>query len=128
MRLLEIEVRAGGHNGPLAYSNLNWARTMSPLLDELGATLDHVQAHSAGGSDTNDNFCTACTKCNYRKGKSEVAYFLGRNPTKAISSKYGDPQHWDGLSAVFTALAARHPLGLTSADKQWLKVLATFRP
>lgn len=126
MRLLEIEARAGGSETPLAYSHVNWARMFSPLLDELGATLDHVQAHSSGGPDTNDNFCTACTKCNYRKGKFELAEFLSRNPTKTISSKYGEPQNWDGLSAVFTALAIRHPLELTGADKQWLKVLATI--
>lgn len=42
---------------------------------------------------------------------------------KPVKGKYGEPQHWDGLSGVFLMLAQRDPVGLTASEKGWLKAL-----
>jgi hypothetical protein len=48
MRLIEREVRKAGKNEPLSYYHAHWTRHGAPLLDELGAVIDHVEAHSTG--------------------------------------------------------------------------------
>jgi hypothetical protein len=37
--------------------------------------------------------------------------------SQPIKGKYGEPQHWDGLSALFVVL------GLTVSERDWLRVL-----
>jgi 5-methylcytosine-specific restriction endonuclease McrA len=124
MRLMEGEVRKSGHGEPLSYYHAHWTRAGAPLLDELGAVIDHVEAHSAGGSSEEPNLATSCCKCNAQKSASTVESHRMRHPHKPIKGKYGEPQHWDGLSALFVVLAERDPSVLTSSERDWLKVLA----
>jgi len=122
MRLLEIEAK---HvcNGPLAYYHAHWTRNGSPLLDELGAVIDHVEAFSTGGPDDEDNMRTACNKCNGRKSAAPLDRWDQRNKSKPIKGKYGEPQHWDGLSLIFVLLATQNRDQTTAGEKEWLRAL-----
>ena len=42
---------------------------------------------------------------------------------KPIKGKYGEPQHWDGVSSLFMVLADRQASGLTASERAWLQVL-----
>jgi hypothetical protein len=97
-------------------------RQSAPLLDELGAVLDHVDAFSAGRPDAVENLVTSCNKCNGRKNASPAAEFEGL-PRKFVKGKYGEPVGWDGLSALFVALARRHRGRLSTSEQQWLAVI-----
>jgi 5-methylcytosine-specific restriction endonuclease McrA len=123
MRLLEREMRKAGRTEPLAYYHAHATRAGAPLLDELWAVIDHVEAFSTGGANSKENFATACNKCNGRKGSAPVDKWGNRIMRKPVKGKYGEPQHWDGLSGVFVMLAERDPVGLTPSEKAWLKVL-----
>ena len=109
---------------PLAYYNPNWRRDLAPLLDELGASVDHVEAHSGGGSDDISNLATICGKCNVIKNNRPAADHLKRYPLKKVKDKYGEPAHWDGLSSVFLVLVDGDPTASMS-DRQWAKALKT---
>ena len=123
MRLIEREVSRTGTDGQLSYYHPHWTRSHAPLLDDLGAVIDHVEAHSAGGSSDESNLATACCKCNGRKGAAPRGEWAKRPQRRPIKGKYGEPQHWDGLSALFVALARRDPSGLTASEKGWLRAL-----
>ncbi len=123
MKFLEREVRKSGRVERLSYYHAHWTRAGAPLLDELGAVIDHVEAHSAGGATTEGNLATACAKCNGRKSAASMAKWSERPQRKPIKGKYGEPQYWDGLSSVFVILAQRDPVGLTASEKEWLKIL-----
>jgi 5-methylcytosine-specific restriction endonuclease McrA len=124
MRLIERDVRAAGKGEPLSYYHAHWTRDGAPLLDELGAVIDHVEAHSTGGSSEEENLATACCKCNVRKSAARLEEWGKRPQRKSIKGKYGEPQYWDGLSALFVVLARRDPNGLTTSERGWLKALA----
>jgi 5-methylcytosine-specific restriction endonuclease McrA len=126
MRLLEIETEAIG-NGPVAYYHAHWTRNGSPLLDELGAVIDHIEAFSAGGPDDEDNLCTSCCKCNGRKSSAALSSWTEREQRRAIKGKYGEPQHWDGFSSIFILLASRNPQALSATEQSWLKVMQAWR-
>jgi 5-methylcytosine-specific restriction endonuclease McrA len=128
MKYLELELRNAGNHEPLAYYHAHWTRNTSPLLDELGAVIDHVEAFVTGGADTEDNLCTACAKCNGRKSSAPLDKWNQREKRSPIKGKYGEPQHWDGLSSVFVVLAKRNPSALTSGEREWLKALGTATP
>jgi 5-methylcytosine-specific restriction endonuclease McrA len=123
MRRIELELRNGGCTAPLAYYHLHWTRTTSPLLDELGAVLDHKEAHSSGGLDTEENLVTSCAKCNGRKSNKTQRGWDLREKRKAIKAKYGEPENWDGLSNLFVLLAKRNLASLTAGEREWLRVL-----
>lgn len=123
MKYLEKEVRRSGYKEPLAYYHGNWTRNGSPLLDELGAVLDHVEAFAFGGNCEEANLVTACCKCNGRKSVASPTAWNRREVRKAIQGKYGEPQHWDGLSTLFAALAEDHLDELTKDEREWLKAL-----
>jgi 5-methylcytosine-specific restriction endonuclease McrA len=123
MRLIERDVREIGKEPPLSYYHAHWTRDGAPLLDELGAVIDHVKALSTGGAHGEENFATACNKCNGRKNSAPLEKWSRRPQHKPIRGKYGEPQRWDGLSALFVILAQRNPVGLTVSEKAWLKVL-----
>ena len=124
MKLIEREVRSAGIDEPLSYYHAHWTRAGAPLLDELGAVIDHADAFSTGGSSEKENLVTACGKCNGRKSSAPLDKWAKRVVRKRIKGKYGEPQHWDGLTALFVILAKRHQTGLTASEKEWLKVLA----
>src|SRR5689334_13513254 len=67
MRLMQLELRRFDESIEVAYHHAHWTRQHSPLLDELGAVIDHVDAFSTGGPDNIDNLVTACNKCNAHK-------------------------------------------------------------
>jgi len=90
MRLLERELIKAGRVEPLSYYHLHWTRANAPLLDDLGAVIDHVEAHSAGGPTTEDNLVTACNKCNGRKSSARIAEWDKRPKHKPIRGKYGE--------------------------------------
>ena len=123
MKLLERELRQAGNATPLAYYHLHWTRANAPLLDLLGAVIDHVQAFSTGGGSEADNIVTACSKCNGRKSAAPMEKWNGRPIEKPIKGKYGEPQDWDGLSSLFVMLARRNPTALTASEKSWLQAL-----
>ena len=123
MRLIEREVRKAETDRPLSYYHAHWTRAGAPLLDELGAVIDHVEAHSTGGSSEPMNLATACCKCNVRKSSAPLEEWSKRPQHKPIKGRYGEPQHWDGLSALFVVLAQHDANGLSTSEKEWLKVL-----
>jgi 5-methylcytosine-specific restriction endonuclease McrA len=123
MKFLESEVNKSSRRGPLSYYHAHWTRAGAPLLDELGAVIDHVDAFSTGGSSAEDNLATSCCKCNAQKSAGTVESHQTQHPRKPIKGKYGEPQHWDGLSSVFVILAVKNRVGLSASEKGWLKVL-----
>ncbi|MGO9264921.1 MAG: HNH endonuclease signature motif containing protein [Candidatus Binataceae bacterium] len=115
-------MRKAGTTAPLAYFHAHWTRDGAPLLDELGAVIDHVEAFSTGGANSEENLATACNKCNGRKGSAPVDKWGKRIMHKPVKGKYGEPQNWDGLSGIFVILAQSDQAGLTASDKVWLRL------
>src|SRR5207248_104815 len=75
LKFLSERVAAELPSVPLAYWDERWRRDRSPLLDELGASVDHIQAFALGGAHEESNFATICAKCNARKGtRSRAAH------------------------------------------------------
>src|SRR4051794_12080285 len=59
LRLLAELVKSNVTNGrEPAYYHAHWTRANAPLLDELGACIDHVKAHSRAGSIHIENLAT----------------------------------------------------------------------
>ena len=125
MKLLEKEVRKSGCDEPLAYYHAHWTRHSSPLMDELGAVLDHVEPFANGGACDEQNLATACAKCNGRKSSASLEAWDKREKQRPIKGKYGEPQHWDGLSRIFVTLVNADPGKLSSDEKGWLKALGS---
>jgi 5-methylcytosine-specific restriction endonuclease McrA len=123
MRFLEREARSSGRVDQLSYYHPHWTRDGAPLLDELGAVIDHIEAYSAGGAHREENLATACNKCNAQKSSRPVAEWNELFQKKTVKGKYGEPQHWDGFSTLFAILAQRDPIELTVSEKEWLKAL-----
>jgi 5-methylcytosine-specific restriction endonuclease McrA len=123
MKYLERLVRSSGVARPLAYHDAHWTRRNAPLLDHLGAVIDHVDAYSHGGPDVTENFATACNKCNANKSNAACSEFTRRSPRHAVKGKYGEPRNWDGLSALFVVLAERAPETASASERDWLRVL-----
>lgn len=117
-RLLEGFVKESGPQVPLAYFHPNWSRRSAPLLDRLGAVVDHVEAYSKGGFHGEANFVTACNKCNAMKNDRKVLDHVRDHPLKAIRGKHGEPRDWDGLVALFLVLADRG-ITLTPSERRW---------
>jgi 5-methylcytosine-specific restriction endonuclease McrA len=122
MKFLEAEARNAGRSG-LAYYHAHWTRDGAPLLDELGAVIDHVDAFSTGGLDSEENLITACNKCNGRKSAAPLDRWNKRSMHKPIKGKYGEPRNWDGLASVFVMLAERNPAPLTVGERDWLNAI-----
>jgi 5-methylcytosine-specific restriction endonuclease McrA len=93
MKYLERYARARGYAGPLAWSSFAWRRDASPLLDHLGAVIDHVNAFSRGGVHDVSNVVTSCNKCNMRKSAEVVERFEQKHPLRPVRGKYGEPAH-----------------------------------
>jgi 5-methylcytosine-specific restriction endonuclease McrA len=123
MKYLELELRSSGITSPLAYYHAHWTRATAPLLDELGAVLDHIDAFARKGPCHPDNLVTACAKCNGRKGAITQETWAKRDIRKSIKGRYGEPQAWDGLSSLFVMLATRDVTALTAGERSWLKAL-----
>jgi 5-methylcytosine-specific restriction endonuclease McrA len=124
MKFLEQEIRATGNANPLAYYHKNWSRQSAPLLDVLGAVIDHIKAGKLGGGNDIENLATACNKCNGRKSAVTLNKWDKRQKEKPVKGKYGEPQNWDGLTSLFLMLTQRDGVGLTADEKGWLRALA----
>ncbi len=116
MKYLEKFVRNEGFTGTLAYHDARWRRDQAPLLDHLGAVIDHVEAHSRGGAAIADNFVTACNKCNTRKSNAPGQEFDKRVTAHRVRGKYGEPRHWDGSVTLLVLLVQRNLTESTSSD------------
>jgi 5-methylcytosine-specific restriction endonuclease McrA len=123
MKYLEQFVRQHGITRPLAYHDARWRRDKAPLLDHLGAVIDHVKAHSRGGTTDADNFVTSCNKCNMRKSSAQADAFAKRSPLHRVKGKYGEPCDWDGLATLFTVLVDRDPSTASSSELAWSRAL-----
>jgi HNH endonuclease len=123
MKYLDRELRASGRGDDLSYYHAHWTRGGSPLLDLLGAVIDHIEAFSTGGADYIDNLATACNKCNGRKSAATLDHWGERAMDRPIKGKYGEPQKWDGMSALFVMLAQRNHAALTAGERDWLRAL-----
>ena len=123
LKYLEAYVASRIPDVPVTYWQANWRRDAAPLLDELAASVDHVVPHSRGGSDDPSNLAAVCARCNARKGaRSDDDYLKEKRPWK-VRGKYGDPQHWDGLSAAFVTLAREDTTRLSRSEKNWLEAI-----
>ena len=78
LKYLERFARSTGFSGPLAYHHAHWTRRDAPLLDYMGAVIDHREAHSKGGNDATDNLITACCKCNALKSDAKWEVFTAK--------------------------------------------------
>src|SRR5271155_987626 len=96
MKYLEREIKESGIDKRVAYHHGRWTRDGAPLLDELGAVIDHIEARSKGGPDDQNNLATACNKCNALKSASAHEKFISKLKFKPIKGKYGEPKTWDG--------------------------------
>lgn len=121
MKLLEREIRKTGNGNQLAYYHAHWTRHGAPLLDCLGAVIDHIEAVSVGGADDIENLATACNKCNGRKSAATLDKWGTRKMEKPVKGKYGEPQNWDSLSSLFVMLAQHDVSWLTAGEKGWLR-------
>ena len=76
--------------------------------------VDHVVATKHGGTDTVDNFCLACAKCNGYKGSNVAAL----DPLTRAATKLYDPrqQNWDDHFTIYpdATLSGRTPEGRTT--------------
>ena len=125
LRYLDALARVHGVKESLAYFHPNWTRRDAPLLDHLGAVIDHVEAHSRGGTDAEDNCATACNKCNARKNATALTDFTARAPRQSVKGRYGEPVAWDGFSTLFLILARQMPTMVTPSEREWLTALGT---
>lgn len=107
-----------------AYANRNWRRDRAPLLDHVGAVIDHRFAHKRGGGIEEANLATACNKCNIRKGELPEEEHRLRSPLRKVRAMHGEPTEWDGLSMMFLQIAAEMPEALTSLEQEWAAALA----
>jgi hypothetical protein len=123
MKYLQRFVRSCGVTEPVAYHDGHWTRHNAPLLDHMGAVIDHVRAHSRGGMDAAENFATACNKCNASKSNTPQGEFSAKSPRRPVKGKYGEPRDWDGLSTLFVILVERAPATASASELDWLKHL-----
>jgi hypothetical protein len=126
LNALQEFVEMQGHPLAVAYFHRRWTRRDAPLLDHLGVVPDHIDAFVRGGATETSNLAVACCKCNSRKSDAVAGTHAAKYPKHKITGRYGEPVAWDGLAAVFVALARQHPEALTSTDRQWLIALQNF--
>ena len=123
LKYLELFARENGRKESLAYYHKNWQRRYAPLLDYQGAVIDHVQAHSDGGKSDEQNLVAACNKCNALKSNAKVQVFQASQHRHTVKGKYGEPEHWDGLSTLFMILIEGNLRMATSTERDWLGAL-----
>ncbi|MFH1219127.1 MAG: HNH endonuclease [Candidatus Eisenbacteria bacterium] len=105
----------------VAMYDLHRRRDKAPLLDEIGACLDHVESYVGGGAHDISNFATACARCNARKSDHTKDQYLEISRPWKVRGQHGEPEHWDGLASLFVILARHSNRPLTGAEKGWLR-------
>lgn len=93
----------------LAYWNSQWRRDAAPLLDELAASVDHVQAYAKGGAHDISNFATICARCNARKGSRSPEEHLVVHKPWVVTGKHGEPTSWGRPRVRFCFLSSTVP-------------------
>lgn len=93
------------------------------MLDHMGAVIDHEKAHSCGGEGALANLATACNKCNAKKNNMSEDKFYKGAPRPTVKGKYGEPENWDGLSALFVILIDRNSDTAIASELGWLRYL-----
>jgi hypothetical protein len=122
MKFLELEVRRTGSGNRVAYHHAHWTRDGAPLLDLLGAVIDHIEAFSAGGASDMDNLATACNKCNGRKSAATLAKWEGR-PTERPLRVVRNRVLIAGLGRLHDAVQRKIATGLVDPDAPSLHLL-----
>jgi hypothetical protein len=105
------------------YYHPHWTRRDAPLLDYMGAVIDHVDAHSGGGKNDKANLVTSCCKCNALKSDAKFQVFQAKLQRHNVKGKYGEPEHWDGLSTLFMILIEGNRRMASSTERDWLRAL-----
>jgi hypothetical protein len=123
LKRLQHLVQAADPESRVAYWQTNWRRDAAPLLDELAASVDHVEAFSRGGPHHPSNFRAVCARCNARKSARDISSYLEVARPWKVKGKHGEPTTWDGLSSVFVLLAMQAPASLSPSERAWLKGL-----
>lgn len=123
LKYLELEVKRAMPGWRGGYWNRNWRRDKAPLIDELGASVDHVEAFAKGGAHDISNFKTICSRCNARKSDKDSGAFLQELKPWKVRGKHGEPADWDGMASAFVVLARRHESVLTPTERKWLAAL-----
>lgn len=123
LKYLQDFVTEKGFPTPLAYYHERYRRDASPLCDHLAAVIDHVEAHSRGGSSLEDNLVTACNKCNLKKSAKQASSLKEHRKPKG---KYGEPKRWDGMSSLFIVLAHERGVRMTPIEKAWLAEIQAY--
>ena len=126
LKLLAERVTQALPHAHLAYWDERWRRDQSPLLDQLAASIDHVNAFSKGGEHGEANFATICVKCNVRKGTRTREEHAAVDSPRLVKGKYGEPTAWDGLAFTYVMLARESTRPLTAAEKGWLRALEAW--
>jgi len=111
---------------PIAYWDPRWRRDQSPLLDQLAAEIDHVEAFSSGGAHAEANFATICVKCKSRKGARTREQHLTIDAPRLVKGKYGEPTAWDGLASTYVMLARESIRALSVTEKGWLQAFESW--
>ena len=125
-RLLAESIASELPDVPIAIWDGLWRRDKAPLLDELGACIDHIHSLAAGGAHDVSNFATCCNRCNARKSARSVVDYLEENPPWKVKGKYGEPEDWDGLASLFVVLARKAQRPLTTTEKNWLRAIEAY--
>jgi hypothetical protein len=116
--------RQQGYTGPLAWFSFAWRRDASPLLDELGAVVDHVKAFSADREhDPRTTSRQPAQGAMSERVSSSADEFRKKHPLRRIRGKYGEPLHWDGLSTLFVLFVRQDATGVTRAEMEWYEAL-----
>lgn len=119
-------VKSQGFDKSLAYYDMRYSRYASPLLEDLGLAIDHVDAFVKGGSNDLDNLVTACSPCNAQKSAGTSKDHLRRHPRRLIRSKHGEPTRWDGLASYFIVVGRANPKALTAQELKWFTALEGY--
>ena len=121
MKYLKKLIRQSGVTESLACHDDHWTRRNAPLLDWMGAVIDHSEAHSRGGAADPSNLVTACNKCNAQKSAMPPEDFQKLRPLRPVKGKYGEPENWDGLSSLFIMLIEHTPQTASETELEWLR-------
>jgi 5-methylcytosine-specific restriction endonuclease McrA len=126
-KLLSETVNSQLPGVPIAMWNNNWRRDKAPLLDELGACIDHREAFSAGGAHDISNFTTSCGKCNTRKSARLADEWRKVSNHWTVKGKHGEPVHWDGRLGVRSVGATSGATSGASPDSGGEGLAASIR-